>query len=200
MPAFLSADAQGLLRKLFKRIPNSRLGASRALYSAHHRLVHSTLLIIVSCSRLCSSSSRAVYSAHHRLVQSTLLIIVSCTLLRSSSSATWLTPGANGIEELKAHPFFKSIDWEVAVHARFPLLPSLASSFPHCPRARPRAHLTASGSRSGSWSLPSSRPSPPLTISATSTLPIWPRSPVVRPLATDAGHILFPSPNMHARS
>lgn len=45
MPAFLSADAQGLLRKLFKRIPNSRLGA-------------------------------------------------------------------NGIEELKAHPFFKSIDWE----------------------------------------------------------------------------------------
>ncbi|KAJ6664624.1 hypothetical protein lerEdw1_006197 [Lerista edwardsae] len=88
MPQFLSIEAQSLLRALFKRNPSNRLGCSvfKENSKLHMHLKSQLLWLKESDSHTHSMQAECVPSAH--------------------SSA-----GLDGVEEIKRHPFFATIDW-----------------------------------------------------------------------------------------
>ena len=70
MPQFLSAEAQSLLRALFKRNPANRLGAytaHRTQHTAHstHHTAHSTKHTAHSTQRTAHSTQHTAHSTQH---------------------------------------------------------------------------------------------------------------------------------------
>ena len=105
MPAFLSPDAQSLLRKLFKRIPSSRLGTWMGIEERRIHVLNEMMERerTKGCTRSCLTPIMFTHTI------SIYLPSLSLSLL----SFLKIIVGANGVDEIKAHPFFKTIDWEV---------------------------------------------------------------------------------------
>lgn len=117
MPQFLSSEAQSLLRALFKRNPANRLGKTFFWFLSTPDAVSGPLRIVVGQQHVCTCARLMGSFRYSQVSRNTWLccILGGPDLMQHASRVHLSGSGPDGAEEIKRHPFYSTIDWNVSI-------------------------------------------------------------------------------------